>query len=256
METRFFRFVLIVIAAAALGGCKPPPEENPWDDLPEEDLGPEPTCTPDASDAFCMPYAEKLCTAHFNCCSDEAFRYGSMETCIARTVCSCTGSRTGDAFMDGRDQVDTSHADAKLARLDMLATTCEEMPYGSLDPQNVFVGTLAGGADCSPEGVDYSTLFACGSGTYCAITELGEESVTGVCRAFAAPGASCDAAECTLDHFCDAAGVCRPKLASGVACAGDEECLNDLCDETTSACAVEHESGHADVYCIGDAADF
>lgn len=245
------RTTIFLLALVAFTGCKPPPEQE-WDwghDMAEAE--PEPTCTPDASDTFCTTYAERLCTAHFACCTDDSLTYPSMESCVARTVCSCTGARAGTAFSDGRAAFDDGAASVLLERLNGLASSCEPVGFAELDVEGLFRGSLAEGADCSPDGADFSATYACAAGTYCNITELTDDGARGTCRRFAGPGEACEAVECQPGHYCAETG-CQPQLAAGAPCAGDYECATDLCDETAFTCASAADAG---VYCMAEAVD-
>lgn len=250
------RMLIAGLALFALAGCVK--KEDPWADWPMEEPGEpwvEETCTPAADDTFCAEYASRWCGAHMGCCMDESLRFPSLDACVQRTTCICTGYRAGAAFEDGRIAFDDAAATALLDRLSTMAGTCAPVASEELDVSTVFHGSLAPGSDCSPVDTDYSTIFACAAGSYCAITDLGGDT-TGVCRAFATEGASCDEAECAPGFFCeenpaDLTTACRALRDAGAACDFDFQCFSDVCTETGTCDALDA----GDTYCVGDLDD-
>jgi hypothetical protein len=222
----------------------------------------EATCTPDEDDEFCPEYAMEYCRAHFACCDDPALQYGSMSLCVQRTTCDCTARRGGAPFADGRLVFAESAADALLDRLrDAASGTCAVLDPSQVELDTAFTGTLAEGADCSPQGDDYSTLFACGEGLYCYVTDFGSDTTPPAadCRRYRAEGETCDIGmDCAPGHYCgdgatiDDPGICRPHVAPGAACEFDHECGSDWCDEDLGTCrAIDAQ----DTYCV-DPDDF
>lgn len=254
---------LPAVAGLALSGCKVADGSSGDGGEPDAPYVEE-TCTPESDDTFCAPYAAAYCAAHFACCDDPALRYATMELCVQRTTCVCTARRSGAPFRDGRVVFDEAAADALLALLESVRTTCPVMDPGALEVDSAFPGTLPAGGDCSPSGTDYSTLFTCAPGHYCYVTDFGDETTppAAECRPYRAEGASCDVGEeCARGLYCaevpgagvDDPGVCTAYTAAGEPCQLDAQCASDWCDEDLGTCRATDAQ---DTYCVDpDGAD-
>jgi hypothetical protein len=252
--TAHLRLSAAGLSLAAIAGCR---AAGSGGDAGEPDAPyVEETCTPAPGDAFCGAYASAYCAAHFACCTDPENRYASMALCMQRTTCLCVHRREGAAIDSGRVVFDSTAADALVARLESGAMSCAIMDAGALLVDEAFRGTLAVGADCSPTATDFSNLFACGPGSYCYVSDFGDETTPPVasCRAQAAAGSPCDLPEdCAPGTYCgpgatiDDPGVCTALSAGGVACADDFQCASDTCDEVSGTClSIDAD----DTYCV------
>lgn len=226
----------------------------------------EETCTPDADDTFCPAYADAFCAAHFACCEaadDPGIRYATMELCVQRTTCLCTARRRGAAFEEGSVTFDATGADALLARLADAVSTCPVLRLDEVELDDAFAGTHAEGADCSPDGEDFSNLFTCAPGLYCYVSDFGDEThpPAADCRRYRAEGEECDASgmTCGPGLYCgpgatiDDPGVCRAHLAGGAACLDDFECASDYCDDEAGNTCTPLEAD--DTWCVDAALD-
>jgi len=259
---RALLLALSLVGAGCGGGTEAPDAAVLGDAAAEPDLPyVEATCTPAADDTFCPMYAAAFCAGHFDCCTateEPGLRYATMELCIQRTTCICVAGRSGDAFAAGRVTFDAPAAEVLLARVRDGADGCSALPPGSLEVEAALVGTLVEGASCSPDGTDYSNLFACAAGLYCYVTDFGggPSPAAADCRRYRAESEACDASgmTCAPGLYCadgasiDDPGICRAQRGGGMACANDFECASDLCDALAGDTCSELDRD--DTWCV------
>jgi MYXO-CTERM domain-containing protein len=179
-------------------------------------------------DDFGEQAARSTCDKVYECCMPmEKELMAHMRYSGGRTEC---GSKTRDAvgfwaavISQEQDKGRLSY-DGKLARrcLDAFAAaTCEaHKSNAALDACDSFITPkTAPGAACSADE-------SCLGGACVGIT--GEKE--GVCRAYAAEGASCAENPCSKSLLCGSGKICRPRLPDGQTCNSHGACQSQGCN--------------------------
>ena len=209
----------ILFAVAALSAC----------------AAPAATGTPVTADALCAQIATTVCTADQHCFPDS-----HPMDCVTTQTASCRAT-VQPLALDPRLGYDELAAGRFLARLHTQATACWSTPVDYDAFTQIFAGTGAQGADCTPHALDATSLrtsaLSCESGNACRLYLRADGSTQGVCERRA--DASCSHAfDCGASQFCDLPahwqpgvwGSCRPLRSEGWACGGDLECSSRHCD--------------------------
>lgn len=189
---------------------------------------PGPVACPEEIDGLAQAFATAVCRKRVECCDDD------YETCVAEVADAMDDiyPNARAAVQEGTASLACSRFDACAAAID--AADCSEWPLQ--------VGTLAqipvDEPACRelvtprvPAGEACSANYECIDGAC--------SSDDGVCHAYAAENAPCEAALCELPTmFCNAAGVCQRRLENGVTCTDDNHCESGLCDADDSGVCV------------------
>lgn len=217
------RFLARALAAAAiLAGCTAELE------LPG---------TPVAAGSLCAEIAAIVCEA-----DDACFPGAGLEDCTGTLEARC-GETIQPLVDDPRLGYDARRAGAFVEGLRARAAACWEEPIDYDAFVDVFAGTGAIGADCTPARLDASSLRAsslsCVDGAACRVHLRADGSPEGVCEARRDDACS-HAYDCGAREFCSLParwqpgvwGECRPLRADGWSCASDLECQSRHCDGT------------------------
>jgi hypothetical protein len=214
----------VLLAVTALAAC----------------AGPVPTGTPVAAEDLCTQIASTICSADQHC-----FAASHPMDCVMTQTAACRSS-VRPLVDDPRLGYDPIAAGRFMERLRTQAQACWSSPVDYDAFTEMFAGTGATGADCTPHGLDATALrtsaLSCESGNACRLYLRADGSTQGVCERRA--DASCSHAfDCGAAQFCDLPahwqpgvwGSCRPLRSDGWACGGDLECSSRHCDGTCGA---------------------
>lgn len=196
--------------------------------------------TPVAVESLCARISEIVCDSDAAC-----FPGAALEDCAAVQLERCDAVVLPLA-MDPRLGYDELRAGAFVDSLRERGEACWQEPVDFDAFLDVFTGTGAIGADCTPASLDAASLRAsslsCAGGAACRLYLRADASNEGVCEA--RRDAACSHAfDCGAGEFCSLPGDwqpgvwgdCRPLRIDGWACGSDLECASRHCDGTCAA---------------------
>lgn len=193
--------------------------------------------TPIEATALCARIAEIACEADARC-----FGSTGASACEDAQERACDET-VGALVTDGRLGYDAARAGAFVASLEESAASCWVRP---IDPDafvEIFGGTGAAGADCTPPDLGAASLLtsalSCADGRACRLHLRIDGSPEGVCEARRDQACS-HAADCEAGSYCSLParwqpgvwGECRPRRTDGWACESDLECESLHCAGT------------------------
>ncbi|AKF09952.1 LamG domain-containing protein [Sandaracinus amylolyticus] len=217
------RTAAFLLTALALAACEP------------EDPG-----TPVAADALCGEIAAIVCGSDTAC-----FPGSTPDDCVETQAARCD-EIVQPLVDDPRLAYDPLRAGAFVESLRAQGDACWEAPFDYASFLDVFAGTGALGADCTPARLDAISLrvssLSCADRAACRLHLRADGSTVGVCEARRDDACS-HALDCEADEFCSLParwqpgvwGECRPLRADGWSCASDLECASRHCEGTCTA---------------------
>lgn len=168
----------------------------------------------------------EACTSNLDCMGDDACRFAESDVCSVR-VCRPLAEEGEFCAFGGECQSWLSCVDEVCVAPGSEDTFCD-----AEHPCDEGLECITGAALWG-----YCVRYL-GQGEACldgplncdpreAYCDFEQQPDTPYCRPFAAPGASCEDADCDYHHFCSAAAVCEPIVAPGAPCAEDAACWYD-----------------------------
>lgn len=193
--------------------------------------------TPVAREELCTEVVRIVCNADRSCFPDTS-RSDCVE--VQAEQCEDVIQPLVDDLRLGYDDV---RAGAFVERLAAQGEACWAEPIDYDMFLDMFTGTGAVGADCTPPTLDEAALrisaLSCTGSAACRIHLRGDGTPEGVCEA-RTDGDCSHPLDCEAGEFCSLSaawrpgswGECRPLRADGWACVTDLECASHHCNET------------------------
>lgn len=247
MRTTWFLVTATLLLAACTGGTLTRDEDGGAQRASDGGV--------DAAD-FCVELSAIVCASNERCCGgvvagegDDEVDGGVVEeaSCEAQQLEACRASV--DALLeDPRTAYAPERGQAYLDALRADAEGCFAEPPRLADLLEVFQGTGAEGADCTPASVaDDAALrvsqLSCADGLTCHLYRRSDGSPIGVCEPREDDACS-HRFDCAAGQWCNLPdawepgrwGNCQPLKTNGWGCTSDLECASQYCD-TTRTCA-------------------
>jgi hypothetical protein len=195
------------------------------------------TGTPVTAEALCTQIASTVCSADQHCFPDS-----HPMDCVTTQTAQCR-STVRPLVDDPRLGYDELAAGRFVEHLRTQAQACWQSPLDYDAFTQMFSGTGAAGADCTPHDLSASSLrssaLSCETGNACRLYLRADGTTQGVCERRADTSCS-HAFDCGASQFCDLPahwqpgvwGSCRPLRSDGWACGSDLECASRHCDST------------------------
>jgi hypothetical protein len=197
---------------------------------------------PVAIEDLCGEIAEIVCDADERCCSGG----GAMRECMDAQVERCDAT-LGSLVADPRVGYVPTRGGYLVRQIERRAGECWEEPFRFEELTQLFSGTGALGADCTPTPVGgvigtselLRAQLSCGGETTCRMHLDVRETARGVCEARdTSDAARCSHRyDCGPDEWCNLGatwepgdwGDCQPLRTDGWACESDLECASGYC---------------------------